>query len=91
MFVCFFFLLMTTVNRPFKHGVLYMGHRQTEWHQMRGVQSVAFIIGFIYGQSIFLKSCVCRSEGVVPANTLKRLVRKRKYKNIFFIKIVFRR
>ena len=24
-----------------------------------------------------------RSEGVVPANTLKRLVRKRKYKNIF--------
>ena len=25
----------------------------------------------------------CRSEGVVPANTLKRLVRKRKYKNIF--------
>ena len=25
----------------------------------------------------------CRSEGVVPANTLNRLVRKRKYKNIF--------
>ena len=25
----------------------------------------------------------CRSEGVVPANTLKRLVRQRKYKNIF--------
>ena len=25
----------------------------------------------------------CRSEGVVPANTLKRLVRKRKYKTIF--------
>ena len=25
----------------------------------------------------------CRKEGVVPANTLKRLVRKRKYKNIF--------
>ena len=25
----------------------------------------------------------CRSECVVPANTLKRLVRKRKYKNIF--------
>ena len=24
-----------------------------------------------------------KSEGVVPANTLKRLVRKRKYKNIF--------
>ena len=27
--------------------------------------------------------CDRRSEGVVPANTLKRLVRKRKYKNIF--------
>ena len=25
----------------------------------------------------------CRSEGVVPASTWKRLVRKRKYKNIF--------
>ena len=25
----------------------------------------------------------CRSEGVVPASTLKRLVRKRKYRNIF--------
>ena len=25
----------------------------------------------------------CRSEGVVPANTLKRLVRKRKYKHAF--------
>ena len=25
----------------------------------------------------------CRSEGVVSANTLKRLVRKRKYKNMF--------
>ena len=25
----------------------------------------------------------CRSEGVVPANTLKRLVRRRKYINIF--------
>ena len=34
---------------------LSMGHRQTEDHQMRGVQSVAFIIGFIYGQSIFFK------------------------------------
>ena len=31
----------------------------------------------------------CRSEGVVAANTLIRLVRKRKFKNIF-IKIVFR-
>ena len=44
---------------------------------------------FIYGQSIFFKSCDCRSEGVVPANTLKRLVRKRKYENIFFTKIIF--
>ena len=49
------------------------------------MQSVAFIIGFIYGLSICFKSCDCRSEGVVPANTLKRLVRK----IIFFIKIVF--
>ena len=31
----------------------------------------------------------CRIESVVPANTLKRLVRKRKYKHIFLIKIVF--
>ena len=31
-----------------------------------------------------------RSEGVVPANTLKRLVRKRKYKKYIFMKIVFR-
>ena len=44
---------------------------------------------FIYGQCIFFKSYDCRSEGIVPANTLKRLVRKRKYKNIFFTKIVF--
>ena len=33
------------------------------------MQSVAVIIDFIYGQSIFFKSCDCRSEGVVPANT----------------------
>ena len=31
-----------------------------------------------------------RSEDVVPANTLKRLVRKRKYKKYIFIKIVYR-
>ena len=35
------------------------------------------------GQRIFFTLCDCRSEGFVPANTLKRLVRKRKYKNIF--------
>ena len=33
------------------------------------MQSLAVIIDFIYGQSIFFKSCDCRSEGVVPANT----------------------
>ena len=37
--------------------------------RMHGVQSVAVIIDFIYGQSIFFKSCDCRSEVVVPANT----------------------
>ena len=52
---------------------------------MHGVQSVAaFTIGLIYGQSIFFKPCERRSECVVPANTLKRLVRKRKFENIFF-------
>ena len=55
---------------------------------MHGVLSVTLIIGFIYGQRIFFTLCDRRSEGVVLANTLKRLVRKRKYKNI--IKIVFR-
>ena len=33
------------------------------------MQSMAVIIDFIYGQSIFFKSCDCRIEGVVPANT----------------------
>ena len=50
---------------------------------VHGVQSVTLIIGFIHGQKIFFTLCDCRSEGVVRANTLKRLVRKRKYKNIF--------
>ena len=56
---------------------------------VHGVQSVTLIIGFIHGLRIFFTLYDRRSEGVVPANTLKRLVRKRKYKNIF-IKIVFR-
>ena len=35
----------------------------------------------------FFKFCDhCRSEGAVPANTLKRLVRKRKYKKYIFYK-----
>ena len=42
--------------------------------RMHGVQSVAFIIGFIYDQSIFFKPCDCKSEDVVTANRLKRLV-----------------
>ena len=57
MFVClllFFFLLIT-------RSLLLLG--------LYRVQSVAYIIDFIYGQSIFFKSCDCRSEGVVPANT----------------------
>ena len=33
------------------------------------MQSVAVIIDFIYGQSIFFKSCDCKSDGLVPANT----------------------
>ena len=43
--------------------------------------------GFIHGQRIFFTLCDCRSEGVVPANTLKRLVGKRNYKDIFSEKI----
>ena len=54
---------------------------------MHGVQSVTLIIGFIHG---LFHVTDCRSEGVVSANTLKRLVRKRKYKKYIFIKIVFR-
>ena len=55
---------------------------------MHGVQSLTLIIGFIHGQRIVFTLCDRRSEGVVTANTLKRLVRK---KNIYiFIKIVFR-
>ena len=42
---------------------------------------------FIYGQSIFFISCDCRCEGVVPANTLKRLVRKRNKKTYFSQKL----
>ena len=53
------------------------------YYNLYGVQSVTLTIGFIHGQRIFFTLCDCRSEGVVPANTLKRLVRKRKYKNIF--------
>ena len=49
--VCLFacFLLMATVNRR--------GHFATRSISLRmhGVQSVAFIIGFIYGQSIFFQ------------------------------------
>ena len=37
--------------------------------RMHGVQSVDVIIDFIYCRRIFFKSCDCRSEGVVPANT----------------------
>ena len=53
------------------------------------MQSVAFIIGFTEVQNILFKACDCRSVGVVPANTLKRLVRKRKYINIYFIKKLY--
>ena len=47
------------------------------------MQSVAFIIGLIYGQSVFFKSYDCRSEGVVRANTLNRLARKKNIKKYF--------
>ena len=51
---------------------------------MHGVQSVTLIMGFIHGQRIFFTLCDRRSEGVVPANTLKRLIRKKEIlKNIF--------
>ena len=72
--LCFF--LMVTVNRRgrYYYYIYIIVH---------GVQSVTLIIGFTHGQRIFFTLCDRRSEGVVPANTLKRLVRKRKYKNIF--------
>ena len=72
------FFLMVTVNRRgrYYYWIYIIVH---------GMQSVTLtcIIGFIHGQRIFFTLCDCRSEGVVPANTLKRLVRKRKYENIF--------
>ena len=70
------FFLMVTVNRRSRYYYLI-------YIIVHGVQSVTLIIGFIHGQRIFFTLCDRRSEGVVPANTLKRLVRKRKYKNIF--------
>ena len=57
---------------------------------MHGVQSVALIIGFIHGQRIFFTLIDCRSEGVVPTNTLKKVGKKKKIKKYIFIKIVFR-
>ena len=55
------------------------------------MQSVTFIIGFnIHGQRIFFTLCDCRSEGVVPANTLKKVGKKTKIYKYIFIKIVFR-
>ena len=58
-----FVLLMATINRRGRYySLIYISLR------MHGVQSVAVIIDFIYGQSIFFKSCDCRSEGVLPAN-----------------------
>ena len=61
--------------------------------RMQGVQSVAVIIDFIYGQSIFFKSFDCRSEGIVPAKTctyIEKLVRKESIKNIFHKKCIRR-
>ena len=70
------FFLMVTVNRRGRYYYkIYI--------IVLGVQSVTLIIGFIHGLRIFFTLYDRRSEGVVPANTLKRLVRKRKYKNIF--------
>ena len=81
-----FVLLMATINRRGRYP-RFISLR------MHGVQSVAVIIDFIYGQSIFFKSCDCRSEGVIPANTyIDKVVRKKKYKQtIFHKKICIRR
>ena len=76
------FSLMVTVNRRGRYYYLI-------YIIVHGVQSVTLIIGFIPGQRIIFTLCDRRSEGVVPANTLKRLVRKRKYKNIFSLKVGF--
>ena len=74
------FFLMVTVNRRgrYYYYIYIIVH---------GVQSVTLIIGFTHGQRICFTLCDRRSEGVVPANTFKRLVRKRKYKNIFSLKL----
>ena len=55
---------------------------------VHGVQSVTLRF-YPRPENLFLVTDG-RSEGGVPANTLKRLVRKRKYKNIFQKKNVFR-
>ena len=48
---------------------------------VHGVQSVTLIISLSTARESFSHYGL-RCEGVVPANTLKRLVRKRKYQNI---------
>ena len=58
----------------------YGNSKQTRSLLLLDLYHVTFIIGFnIHDQRIFFTLCDCRSEGVVPTNTLKRLVRKRKY------------
>ena len=44
---------------------------------VHGVQPVTLIIGFIHCQRIFFTLCDSRSEGAVPANTLKRLEKRK--------------
>ena len=95
--LCFFFFSFAFL--VLKFDVLFVGclfffpygqSKQTRslsllelYYNLHDVQSVTLIIGFIHDQRIFFTLCDRRREGVVPANTLKRLVRKRKYKNIF--------
>ena len=54
------------------------------------MQSVTLIIGIIHGQRIFFTLCDRRSEGFVPANTLKIWEEKENINKYIFIKIVFR-
>ena len=91
-FICFLvwkfdvlFVGLLVVVFPYGHSkqtrsLLLLDLYYSAW---RAICDSSSIIGFIHGLRIFFTLYDRRSEGVVPANTLKRLVRKRNYKNIF--------
>ena len=71
------FFLMVTVNRHWSLLLLDL-YNYSAWRAICDSYH-----GFYPRPENLFHVTDCRSEGVVPANTLKRLVRKRKYKNIF--------